>query len=454
MNFHPGRLRVFDPQGAVTADGPCRAALTDDGLVIEPEGFGGPTYLYYSDIDRLMAEDYELRLTGFDGSRRVLYFLGSYYGQFAKDLSDRRREQLLKNLLLTGGGAPVKDFGGAYHLDGGGEDTAAGSGAARILLYRGSLVVFPEADDPFAFGYADLTGLSFDQSAYSLVLTFDLGERLVLSRLGDRFREFQQEVTRLRDDLFCRSADLLKAALPPGTAEGTLVRLSRVLPLGRAASRSEIEGVSAGLWDRLVAAAVAVAPEPAAGSADDPSGSDEASQPGSDGDPGHHGDPAALAWLAQRSQPGLTYLGVREPSRSTSSGTEGDVAGTGSGPASDAPLFWFVVAFPDRNAMASEVLGETGHATYFFRLSDQAQAGAKEVDQAVRRLARALRALNFRREVILAKDADLADDRMIRYRVALRKLPYLRAVRRAFLGRAIHRGAGAWEKQAERLLGP
>lgn len=464
MDFHPGRCKTLDAHGQVTADGPCRAALADDGLVVEAEGLGDPTYLYYSDIDRLAAQDYELRLTMANGEVRVLYFLGSYFGQLARDLSARRREQLLKNLLLAGDGASAQDFGGTYSLD------AGPAGAARLLLYPDSLVVFPEEADPFAFNYADLTGLDFDPSAYALTLSFDLGERLALTRLGNRFREFQQAITRQRDALFQRSAAFLGAALPPGTAEGTLIRLARVMPLGRAASRAEIEAVGPGLWDRLVTAAV-------------PGGGD-GSEPDHGGDPDHGdglddgGGPAAdavrqaLQWLAARSA--FTYLGIREPGRRAAAQADGEPdaadgrsesepesdgeAGSDTGGETAAvPLFWFVAAFPERNVLASEVLGESGHATYFFRLGDQASAGPAEahgVDRAARRLARALRALNFRREVIMASDADLAGDRMLRYRVALRKLPYLSDVRRAFLGRAIHRTGGGWEKQAQRLLGP
>lgn len=454
MDFHPGRCKTLDAHGQVTADGPCRAALADDGLLVEAEGLGDPTYLYYSDIDRLATEDYEVRLTMAGGEVRVLYFLGSYFGQFARDLSARRREQLLRNLLLAGDGASAQDFGGTYSLD------AGPAGAARLLLYPDSLVVFPEEADPFAFNYADLTGLDFDPSAYALTLTFDLGERLVLTRLGNRFREFQQAVTRQRDALFQRSAAFLGAALPPGTAEGTLIRLARVMPLGRAASRAEIEAVGSGLWDRLVTAAV----------------SGRGDGGGQDDGGGQAADAVrqALEWLAARSQSAFTYLGIREPGRRAAAQADGEPdaadgrsenepesdgeAGSDTGEeTAAAPLFWFVAAFPERNVLASEVLGESGHATYFFRLGDQASAGAPGapgVDQAARRLARALRALNFRREVIMASDADLAGDRMLRYRVALRKLPYLSDVRRAFLGRAIHRTGGGWEKQAQRLLGP
>jgi hypothetical protein len=104
------------------------------------------------------------------------------------------------------------------------------------------------------------------------------------------------------------------------------------------------------------------------------------------------------------------------------------------------------------NAVAQEVVSETGHATYLFRLlpadrfgSLQGDGLADEVGRAIARLNRALLLLNFRRDPIRLPEKELRQTEHARYLVALRHLDYLRWARGAFLGRAVH--GSAWEQQ-------
>jgi hypothetical protein len=452
MEFHDARLKSIGPaaDAADAAERPCRAALADDGLFVLPEG-RSEIYLYYSDIDRVIDDDYRIRVEAYDGRSYVLSHLGSFYGQFLSDLRRKRRDQLIPNLLMLDEGFQ-KDFACAYRLEDA-EGVRSEDRTSRIALYQNSLVVYPDLADPFNFAYADLEGHAFDEPTYSLTLRFDLGERLVLSMMGKRFREFEQDLVRLVDAMYERSAALLAAALP-GAQEGTLLSLARVLRRGKATSRAAIEAVSPGLWDRLLDVAFV-----------DEKGKKSPLRRSS------------FDWLAARTTPDLTYLGVRESSGAAraeagSGAAEDDADGVvvygGSGTvtdgapstvtdgASDSPapraLYWFLVALPEHNAIAAEVTNEKGHATYFYRIAGNGRPTSEEIHRRVRQLSRAMQALNFRREVIYAKERDLASGRMFRYRVALRKLSYLRDVRQLFVGRATHQSEAAWEKRAASLL--
>jgi hypothetical protein len=75
------------------------------------------------------------------------------------------------------------------------------------------------------------------------------------------------------------------------------------------------------------------------------------------------------------------------------------------------------------------------------------------VEGALAELNRALVLLNFRREPIYLSDEALeTQPRFRRYAIACRKLPELRRLRAAFLGRAIHTTVEAWGKQVEEIL--
>jgi hypothetical protein len=76
---------------------------------------------------------------------------------------------------------------------------------------------------------------------------------------------------------------------------------------------------------------------------------------------------------------------------------------------------------------------------------------ADAVERGIARLNRALLQLNFRREPIYLPEDQIEQGRYARYRVALRKLEYLRWAREAFLGRAVHNAS--WEAQVTEALG-
>jgi hypothetical protein len=450
MDYHNGRWKLIE--GGQPFDGPCRVAFTDDGLLVWPQG-QDERYLYFSDLDRVVAEDYQVLLDIYNPPdppmRAALYFLGAYYGQFVADLGDKRRRQLTTNLLLEDDGF-WKDYACAYRLE-----TPAGlasqDAGARVSLYRNSLVVFPALADPFNFSYSSLQSWTFDEAAYAMNLSFDLGEKLTLTMMGTRFREFERDIGAQVDAMHERVAALLAPALPEGTSESTVLRLARVMKRGKATSRAAIDGVAPGLWNSLVAAAFAPLEDDAAATRG-PEGSPEATPQASESSAARR---VVFDYLAGRAKPEDTYLGVRESSSSRGGELDGGLpTSREDGGAISKPLFWFVVALPRSNAMASEIMSETGHATYFFRIRESGKPTPAETAAKVRVLNRALQALNFKREAILATDADLAKDKMLRYRVAVRKLPYLRDVRRWFLGRAIHTNEAAWRKQAENLLRP
>jgi hypothetical protein len=75
------------------------------------------------------------------------------------------------------------------------------------------------------------------------------------------------------------------------------------------------------------------------------------------------------------------------------------------------------------------------------------------MDAAVRRLNRVLGMLNFRRRPIYLSDDELErDPQFHRYAIAARRIPELREVRAAFLGRAIHSSYDAWKTQVAAVL--
>jgi len=111
--------------------------------------------------------------------------------------------------------------------------------------------------------------------------------------------------------------------------------------------------------------------------------------------------------------------------------------------------------------VAWEASSRGGRATYFFRLVDPAREAElanparspATVEAALRRLDRVLGMLNFRRRPIYLSDDELErDPKFHRYAIAARRIPELREVRAAFVGRAVHSSLEAWQGQVKAIL--
>lgn len=109
------------------------------------------------------------------------------------------------------------------------------------------------------------------------------------------------------------------------------------------------------------------------------------------------------------------------------------------------PLFFWVFFPLPGGITAWEATTGTGRATYFFR------TGEKFADS-IRDFTRGLALINFRREPVYLPDESLEEQpRYRRYAIGARKLPDLRSLRAAFLGRAIHSSVEEWSTTIARL---
>ncbi len=115
-------------------------------------------------------------------------------------------------------------------------------------------------------------------------------------------------------------------------------------------------------------------------------------------------------------------------------------------------LFWFMTGLvaAGKRFIAVEVAApEKGYATYVYRTME-APSEERAFDETAGILSRSLVALNFHREPLYAAQAEINTGKFARYKLALRKLDYLRTARSLFVGRAIH--TKAWHASLEKLV--
>ena len=403
---YEGQARVGD--GPLS---PARIDLTEDVLSVSI-GDDAATTLPLVDIEDVSDQDYVLTLTDHQGRRVELTMLGHAYGQVVADLRKHRDAALERDLLLRGVGLrdsfPGKIFGGTEPEP------------VEVRLYEDLMVVVPERGRMFGVPYSFVDRVDWDEELYQVHVLTDDGRDLVFGHLGKRTEEFRNELGRLLDALAKRTAATLQGLIP-GLDAAKLGALAGLMRDGRAAQRWQIDEIDPSIWPRLEAAAA---------------GTDELR--------------AAYESLSAMTVHPWAAFGVKAVL------TEQQAEGS-DGSTSEAPtdLWYFCPLQQDGkplNVVAQEVASGSGHATYLFRILPTERFGVlqgdqlgEEVGRSIHRLNRALLQLNFRREPIYLSDEEIASGDFARYRVALRKLDYLRLAREAFLGRAVH-NAG-WEKQ-------
>ncbi len=98
-----------------------------------------------------------------------------------------------------------------------------------------------------------------------------------------------------------------------------------------------------------------------------------------------------------------------------------------------------------------EFTPEGGFATYVYRCLDASSNDVAYAETA-RAISRTMVALNFFREPLYAPQIEIDTGKFADYKLAVRKLPYLRIARQLFMGRAIHTSVEGWRSGLDKLL--
>ena len=435
-----GKFQQLTASGGVTQEGACRVQFDSQTFTLTPDS-GAPLVCDLGDLDAVSAADYEIRLPLYTRSVILLRQFGKAYETLCHDLLEAFRQRTLQCLLLE----DLKElarFDGNFELAV--DATTPRSGAAEFRLFKSNLAVLPVASQGFQWRLADVDSVSFDTATYEVTLRTGQ-DVLKASKLARRTEEFAASAKDAISALSAQSAQALHSAFPFLTPD----QLQAAATLLR-------EGHSA-----CVARLAAINPKFAAGLA--ANAVDHDLKP-------YYDD------LLARTAKDTLFAGFKlirpegscEGDSGSTSETEDADADSSSGSAdTEGPetLYWFYFPIAGKkgpaNLVAWEASSRGGRATYFFRLVDSAREAeladparsAATLETALRRLDRVLGMLNFRRRPIYLSGDELERDaKFHRYAIAARRIPELREVRAAFVGRAVHSSLEAWQGQVKAIL--
>jgi hypothetical protein len=396
MPAYSGKYQYTGEKGENLGQGACQVSFDAETCVVTPAG-GVPLAFDLGDIDRTTPGDWDLQLALYTGRTVSLKQFGAAFSNMAGELLAAWRDRVVQCLLLE----DLEELG-RYA-------TTANGSPGELRIYKSNIAFLPQAANPMQWRLAEVDSISFDDAAFSIVLARG-GERLVLSKLAKKTEEvlgkLQDALTALRE----HSAVALHGAFPFLSAD-QLARLQLTMPEGRSASLAALNGIHPKLGDALIERAVSESLKP--------------------------------YFNALRSRAGKEpLLAGFKFIRGDEDEPEQTEDAAGNGQEQNPLFFWFFFPLPN-NMAAWEATTGSGRATYFFR-------APAPVSDSVAMLTRGLALVNFRREPVYLPDDSLdLQPKFHRYAIGARKLPDLRALRAAFIGRAIHSSLEEWQTQVD-----
>jgi len=411
-------------EGLEPESGKAKAKIDEENISILPES-GNSMIFPLRDIIRITAEEYKIYIRVFSGEEAVLSGLGYQFEDFMRVLSGARNELLLKDMLMN---ESIRKSGidGVYTVkDKSGSEKETGK--CELKLGETGIIIIPEKDEIRRVPYCDVIG--FEEKDCTLSLRLETGEGLILSRMVRRFDAVKKTISDSMNELSEKVQSCLKE-LVPDESPLVLRKVSFFMREGKAARRSDIEGISAPFFLKIE--------EKIAFS----------------------GIKDEYRFLKDMSRQEKICVGLKR-------GLMGDLT---------KEYIWFLIPLygTDKkkmgNAVAMEsIIGgegengeeeEKGRATYFFRIMGRKEyAGINSMEELdgrtdafIETMNRCMLAINFRREPIYLPEEKLQEPRYVRYRYAIRKIPSLGVLRNLFIGRVIHSSCDQWKKDVNALL--
>jgi hypothetical protein len=453
MPSFSGKFRYFEASGALLQEGACRLAFAEESLTLTPAS-GAPLACDLADVDVFSPGNYELSLKLYTGRTILLTHFAKDFQNLCHDLLEAWRLRLIQCLLLEDL-EEIARYDGQAQLD---SAEGAFSSRAEIRLYKSNLAILPESANGFSWRLADIDSVDFDEGTYTLGLRSGQ-DRLILTRLAKRTREFIDKLQEAMTDILEKSASTLHELFPFLTPD-QIQRTAELMKEGRAAPISILNSIHPKTEEALIQNAV-----------------DRSLRPYFDAlkeQTSVHGYFAGFKFI--RPEPAgeesetkgdESTVGEAVPPAEEQGAAGQEDAGAQGEEKGEPVLRWFFFplkaagASASANVVAWEASSRGGRATYFFRLLPPAQAArlqdkgqaANAVQESIRQLNRAIVLLNFRREPIyIPDDSPDAQPRFHRYAIARRKIPALRQLRASFIGRALHTSLEAWQKQVQTII--
>lgn len=367
----------------------------------------------FSEVKEFYSRNGKIIFITFNKEKYTLSDAGTLFEQMLHDLYKSRNEFLTDALFMKGGKLKAEFDGYFQRVSKFGRPI--NKGPAKLKLYENSLVVVSPDQDAFSVHFNFVNFYELDEDEYTLKVVMDDGLTIFFSHLGNDFEFFREKVEELLGGMYEMLVnDVLKKAFMEFHS-GTLLKLAYKMKGGKAVSLNEIKKI-----DKDLAIAV-----------------------------------ENFIFEDDVFAKKMGFLKDMVDEYNIHYGIARDEA------VKNNYIRWVMVAIPEKNLVAFSILPrwEQGgshrdnldprHDTYFYKIIMEKGFAAEKVEDKIREIDQALVNLHF------AKDPCYKDKRDLKhspYQYAIRKLPYLRILRKSYVGKASDPDVKEWQKQVKDIF--
>lgn len=363
------------------------AIVLDKGIRLKGKGANDHgEVVSFADIKELELREDSLSFATFTKDYYTLCSAGTQFEQFARDFFKYRNEFILSALFLKQGEL-VATFEGAFE-----RTNPAGKiinkGFGKIKIFGEGIVVVPELNDSFLIPFAFLNFHDFDEDDYLLKAVTDSGITVVFSKLDNEYETFQEKFHTAMGLYYDKILTEMRNFFMDFDAE-TLVKLAKIMHSGNAVKLKEIKKIDKDLAQKIMDTIL----------------KDEILK-------------QSLAEMLKDCDDDHTFIGINVVNGKK-----------------DVFRFSLMLAMPDKNLVSCTTGYFDGdikriNETLFFKIIMEHGNAEEKIGHKILELNQALILLNFSTEPMYR---DKKEMRRSIYKMAIRKLPFLRILRKSFV---------------------
>ncbi len=360
----------------------------------------------FADMKDWRVRDEYVTFTTISRDKYTLSNFGNLYKDFLHDFVKARNNFLLKALFMTDGDY-VAEFEGDYEIFSKYEKSLS-KGHSKLVLYERSIVIMPYERDAFSISLNFLKRFDVDEEFYEINLILEQGFIIHFKNLGTAFEEFKAKVEQVQQNMYQDTVDRLKDILLEFDS-ATLIKLGYEMKRGKAVNIKKIKKINPELVENMNEIIL-------------------------------HDDMAKkhYKYFENIADPDHIYLGISpEPPKHQPKGGQTEFS------------TWFFMGIPDKNIVVAVITNGGYRGAYFFRIIMEKGDPKEKVGEKLLEVNQALLKLKF---VTTPFYKDKRELRRSVYRFALRKLPYLRLLRRSYVGRLTPFNEVDWDKRIEDIF--
>ncbi len=360
----------------------------------------------FADMKDWRVRDEYVTFTTISRDKYTLSGFGNLYKDFLHDFVKARNNFLLKALFMTDG-EYVAEFEGDYEIFSKYEKSLS-KGHAKLVLYERSIVIMPYERDAFSISLNFLKRFDVDEEFYEINLILEQGFIIHFKNLGTAFEEFKMKVEEVQQNMYQDTVDRLKDILLEFDS-ATLIKLGYEMKRGKAVNIKKIGKINPDLVESMKKIIL----------------HDDMSEK-------HY------KYFENIADPDHIYMGISpEPPKHQPKGGQTEFS------------TWFFTGIPDKNIVVAVITNGGYRGAYFFRIIMEKGDPKEKVEEKLLEVNQALLKLKF---VTTPFYKDKRELRRSVYRFALRKLPYLRLLRRSYVGRLTPFNEVEWDKRIEDIF--